>query len=128
MFAYFKDFTDDVGFDWVEEEMSALTAPSEDIWRFVYPTTLTAQRCDDIHDHTQESRYVVVEGNCGWEKEHGIMLSWREGTELAKVSAFDGHATNGHAFADPASDAFIYCAVDPATSTRNPVVSGLPKT
>lgn len=122
VFAYFKDFADDVEPEWIEDGMAALTAPTEEIWRFVYPTTLIGQTAGDVHDPASECRYVMVEGNCGWEQEHGIMLAWREGIELARVSSFDGHATNAHAYDDPARDAFIYCGVTPAANTLRQTV------
>ena len=33
--------------------------------------------------------------------EHGLQMSWADGTNLVKVSEFDGHPTNGHAFSRP---------------------------
>jgi hypothetical protein len=35
-------------------------------------------------------------------------MSWRDGYELVKLSPFNGHATNGHAYDDLSKDAFIY--------------------
>jgi hypothetical protein len=108
VFAYFEDFVDDAGVEWVEEGMKQLAKDSEEIWRFVYPTVLSAQESWDVEDRDRLRKYAVLEGNCGWEQEHGILMSWRDGWDLVKVSGFDGHATWGHAYNDLSKDASIY--------------------
>lgn len=115
--AYFRDVTDDAGLDWVEEGMKTLPPGSEEIWRFVYPTMLGAHESWDVGTRERNRQFVVLEGNCGWEPEHGILFSWRDGTELVKVSDYDGHATHGHAYGDPSKDAFIYYSPRPNMST-----------
>jgi hypothetical protein len=106
--AYFRDVTDEAGLDWVEDGMKTLPPGSEAIWRFVYPTTLGVQESWDIGTRDRTRQFVVVEGNCGWEPEHGILFSWRDGAELVRVSDYDGHATHGHAYDDPSKDVYIY--------------------
>lgn len=44
--------------------------------------------------------FVALENECAWEPEHGLMLVLKEGREVTKVSEYDGHLTNRHAFAD----------------------------
>jgi hypothetical protein len=126
VWAYFKDFTADVGFDWVEEGMKSLTPESEEIWQFVYPTTFYAEESWDLFDRERLRKYIVLEGNCGWEAEHGILFSWRDGLELVKVSDYDGHATHGHAYNDLSKDAWIYHSVRPEMCTRNPLAVDAP--
>jgi hypothetical protein len=117
-YSYFKDFTDDVGFDWVEEGMEMLTEESPGIWGFVYPNVLYAEESWDVGNKDQMRKFVVLEGNCGWEAEHGILMSWRDGNELVKVSEYDGHATHGHAYDDVSKDAFVYFSNRPEMCTR----------
>lgn len=38
--------------------------------------------------------YLYLMGDCSWEEEHGLALSWRDGDVLARVSPVDGHYTN----------------------------------
>ena len=123
VFAYFKDFTDEHGFEWGDSDMKRLTGPTEDIWRFVYPTVLGAQEGWDIANRDRMRQYVVLEANCGWEREHGILMSWRDGKDLVKVSGYDGHATNAHAYGDLTKDAWIYHSLNPGKGTRNPLVA-----
>jgi hypothetical protein len=106
--AYFKDFTDDVGFEWVDAGMEGLAEGSEDIWNFVTPNALSAVESWDVGNRDATRQYITVDANCGWEAEHGLSMSWRDGAELVKLSAFDGHATNGHAYDDLSKDAFVF--------------------
>jgi hypothetical protein len=106
--AYFRDFTDDVGFDWVDAGMEGLADGSEDIWNFVTPNTLSAAESWDVGNSDAVRHFITLDANCGWEAEHGLSMSWRDGTELVKLSGFDGHATNGHAYDDLSKDAFVY--------------------
>jgi hypothetical protein len=119
-FAYFKDVTDDVGFEWVDEGMEGLPQNSEQIWKFVTPNSLSAIESWDVGDRDRTRQFIIIEGDCGWEAEHGISLSWRDGEELVKLSAYDGHATNGHAYGDLAKDAYIYYSANAAMCTSRP--------
>jgi len=120
--AYYRDFTEDVGFDWVDPEMRHLAPGSPDIWHFVSPTSLGAMDSWDVGAKDRSKPYVVLEANCGWEVEHGLLMSWREGVELVKVSGYDGHATNGHAYSDLSKDQYIYHSQRPERCTMNPAV------
>jgi hypothetical protein len=115
--AYFNDFTNDVGFEWIDEGMVTLPQGSRDIWNFVAPNSITVQESWDIRNRNATRRFLVLEGNCGWEVEHGIAMSWREGRDLVKLSPYDGHATNGHAYDDLSKDAWIYYSTNPALCT-----------
>lgn len=121
-YAYFKDFTDDVGFEWVDPGLKHLESNSDEIWRFVEPTTLGAMESWDVGAKAPKRQYVVLEGNCGWEIEHGILMSWRDGAEMVKLSGYDGHATNGHAYDDLSKDRYIYHSLRPEMCTINPAV------
>lgn len=120
-YSYFRDFADEVGFGegWIEKGMEDLRSPDARIWDFVYPNEITVSRSWELGDRTGERTYVQLEANCGWEEEHGLQMCWRDGTELVKLSPYDGHATNGHAYGDPAMDAFVYYGHSPRWRTRN---------
>jgi hypothetical protein len=125
VYAYFRDFADMIGFDagWIESGMESITEPSSKIWEFVYPSKLSAARAWEIGNRDIERPYVDLVAGCGWEEEHGLQMSWRDGTELIKVSGYDGHVTNGHAYNDPRKDAYVYLAHNREYRTRNPLYS-----
>jgi hypothetical protein len=116
--AYFKDFTDDVGFEWVDAGMEALPQNSDDIWNFVTPNTLSATESWDVGNREATRQFFTLDANCGWEAEHGLSMSWRDGKTLVKLSAFDGHATNGHAYDDLSKDALVYYSGREEASTK----------
>jgi hypothetical protein len=115
--AYFKDFTDDVGFEWVDAGMEELPENSDDIWTFVTPNTLSAMESWDVGNRDVTRQFIMLEANCGWEAEHGLSMSWRDGKDLVKLSGIDGHATNGHAYDDLSKDAFVYSSARPEMCT-----------
>ncbi|MEL7190593.1 MAG: hypothetical protein AAGK17_13655 [Pseudomonadota bacterium] len=121
-YAYFRDFADEVGFDegWIELAMEKLTEASPAIWDFVYPGEISAKRAWDFGKRDVFAIYVVANAECGWEEEHGFQMSWRNGVDVARVGDH-GHATNGHAYNDPAKDAFVYYSHNAPYCTRNPL-------
>lgn len=114
VFSYYRDYHQAVGGeDWLDEEMGVPQKPS-DIWRYVTPGV----EIDVTKGHAgDENWYVVMEANCGWEEEHGLMLVWRHGTTLSKVGPYDGHITNCHAYADDSLTNVVYAATDPTFTT-----------
>ena len=122
VFAFFQDTVDETGFESVEAGMQGLGENSPELWSFVRPTILSGQISWELGDQEQLGRYIVVEGECGWEAEHGILMSWRDGRELVKVSGYDGHATNGHAYDDLELDKRVYHSFRSKWCTRNPLL------
>jgi 6-phosphogluconate dehydrogenase (decarboxylating) len=116
--AYFLDFVEDVGMECAEDGMADLERGSAAIWNFVRPIYLNATESWEVTDKNTERKFVVLDCRCGWEIEHGMMMSWREGTELVKVSGYDGHPTNGHAFDDLTQDQWVYCGNNLQHNTR----------
>lgn len=57
-----------------------------EVWQFVYPTDIFVSR----HPNTNVL-YLQVACECEWEQEHGLQLVFKQGTELTRVSAQDGH-------------------------------------
>lgn len=66
------------------------------VWDFV---TLTRQPVVQ-REQPGGPWFVALENECAWEPEHGLMLVLKEGRTVTKVSEYDGHLTNRHAFAD----------------------------
>lgn len=94
--------------------MGAPETPA-DIWKYVTPI----DEIDVTKDHEGDQNwYVVMEANCGWEEEHGLMLVWRNGTTLSKVGGYDGHLANSHAYADDNLAEVVYAALDPSFTTH----------
>lgn len=93
-------------------KMSAPESPNA-IWTHVTPTQiyLEAGRNGDAHV------YVVAECECDWEDEHGLMMVWRDGATLCKVSDFDGHITNVNAYDDNSLAEVVYPGIDKAFRT-----------
>ncbi|WP_430515901.1 DUF6985 domain-containing protein [Mesorhizobium loti] len=67
-------------------------------------------------DDDDDNPYIYLEANCGWEEDHGLLLVWRNGTMLTRVSGFDGHPTNVDA--GDGRQEIVYQAVDPRYTTR----------
>ena len=83
----------------------------EDIWAFVTPGPLHLEQRDS-------DWYIVMEAECAWEEEHGLMLVWRNGATLTKAGGWNGHVTNANAYADPALESVVYKAVNSEFTTR----------
>lgn len=114
VFAYYRDYHEAVGGeDWLDAQMGVPETPA-DIWAHVAPKTLELRKGRGGDD----TWYVMVEADCAWEEEHGLLLVWRNGTTLNKVGGYDGHATNENAYADSALRDVVYAATDPAYTTR----------
>ena len=114
--AYYLDFHSAVGGeDWLDAEMG-IPATAEAIWNHVRPKVVFA-----AHDpySTTGDAYVVVEADCDWEEEHGLMLCFRHGTRLTKCGGFDGHLTNASAYDDDTLADIVYHASNPGFTTRS---------
>jgi hypothetical protein len=82
------------------QEPLKLMAP-DDIWQHIHPTSLLVT---SESDGDNKDDYVVVEGSCDWEEEHGISLVFRRGLMLTRLSQYDGHLTEAHAWGKPMPD------------------------
>lgn len=97
----------------IDAEMGAPDRP-EDIWRHV-----TLDRLYVLGGSDGDGRpYLVLDGACDWDPEHGLMLVWRDGRTLCKVGGNDGHLTNVFAYADPSLADVIHHSPDPRFQTR----------
>ena len=111
--AYYLDFHSAVGGeDWLDSKMGVPATP-EDIWNHVQPQTLFVESSPDLPGHS----YVVVEANCDWEEEHGLMLVWKDGKRLTKVGGYDGHFSNAWPYDDDTLENVVYAASNPKFQT-----------
>lgn len=114
IYAYYRDYHEAVGGeDWLDEQMGVPQTP-EDVWTHVTPGQVMVWQ--DRNDG--DLWHVVMEAECAWEEEHGLMLVWRGGSALTKVGGYDGHASNGDAYARSDMDDIVYAATDPKYVTR----------
>lgn len=113
VYAYYQDFREAVGGeDWMDEEIGVPKSP-EDIWLLVRPGRLYVDQ-----DYDERHWYVSLSSGCDWEEEHGLLMVWRDGTRLTRVSGNDGHVTNSDAYADEGMGETIYSASNPQYTTR----------
>lgn len=100
LYAYYKDFVLDVGEECLEE-----MPPQENesnILDFVHISSLSICR-----SQMTEEFYCQFTGGCDWEVEHGVLISFKEGKEIARVGDY-GHVSNADAYADTAMDKYVY--------------------
>lgn len=92
----YTDFLDEVDFDGIEEGLSDVKEDHE-IWNFVYPTDIYVSR----RSRRDMDVYISVECDCGWDEEHGLVLVFRQGKKLTRISGGDGHLTEADAWDKP---------------------------
>lgn len=113
VFALYRDYYEEAGKpEWLDAEMGIPQSPV-DIWDHVTPGPVTVEkgRKDD------DNWYVVMQAECGWDAERGLMMVWRNGATLTKVGGYNGHLTNVNAYADPALGTVVYKARNPEYTT-----------
>jgi len=90
VFAYYSDVAAEVG----PEPGFPRIEDAAEVWGQV---RLTAE---PVVQHDGTHWYVVLENECSWEPEHGLMIVLREGRQVTKVGQYGGHLTNRQAFTD----------------------------
>lgn len=115
VFNYYKDLHHAVGGeDWLDQEMGIVSDPKQ-IWMHVTPGLVFI-----ASGHGSDtSRYVVMEAECAWEEEHGLMMVWKDGKVLSKVGGYDGHLTNTNAYADDTLHNIVYSATNKKFTTND---------
>ncbi|WP_371681854.1 hypothetical protein [Labrenzia sp. VG12] len=83
------------------------------MWRHVTPGPVFQERGNGDDDVW----YAIMEAECDWEIEHGLMMVWRNGTTLCKVGGYDGHLTNADAYGDAHLSNVVYQATNPGFTT-----------
>lgn len=115
VFNYYRDFHHAVGGeDWLDQEMGIVSDPKQ-IWMHVTPGPVFIEGGTS----PDTSRYVVMEAECAWEVEHGLMMVWKDGKVLCKVGGYDGHVTNADAYADDTLQNIVYSAGNQKFTTIN---------
>jgi hypothetical protein len=113
VYAYYRDFHSMVGGeDWLDAQMGVPATPAH-IWNHVQPQALFVESRNDMPGHS----YVVVEANCDWEVEHGLMLVWKDGARLTKVGGYDGHLSNVWSYDDDTLEGVVYAPSIPEFKT-----------
>ena len=110
VFAYYQDLLLDIGEDCLDDMPPLENA--DDVLAYVHISGLGIS----ISQRTKKF-YAVYSGGCDWEIEHGIMISFRNGKELAMVSGY-GHICNSDAYGDIKKDEFIYIGNNISTRKR----------
>ncbi len=100
LFAYYRDVLLVVGEEGLEE--MPLLETEENIFDYVNLTRLSIGRGSIAGNF-----YANFSGNCDWELEHGVSISFLRGEALAMVSSV-GHICNSDAHADKDKDRYIY--------------------
>lgn len=93
---YLKNFS--------KEELGVSISSASVIWDFITPTEVHISRREK-----DQLIYVEILAGCRWDIEHGLVVIYREGSQLSRVSEQDGHLTTSDAFAFPDQrDAIVY--------------------
>ena len=81
-----------------KDQLEAKTRAPEAVWDHVRPTEVYVTR--RMYDEN-EDLYVGVQCDCDWDVEHGLLLVYRQGKQLTRVSAVDGYETDADALNIP---------------------------
>lgn len=87
--------------EFLAEEDFVEIPDGEDILAHLQPSSVAFERDRD------GLVYVSFECNCDWEIEHGLQLVLQRGQRWVKVSNYDGHLTDGHAYAKELLDKWM---------------------
>jgi hypothetical protein len=88
-----------------EDEFDFTISSASAVWDFVTPTEIHVSR----RHRKDQLVYVEILAECRWEIEHGLVVIYRSGSTLSRVSEQDGHLTTSDAFDFPEErDAIIY--------------------
>jgi hypothetical protein len=115
VFAYYQDQRAAFEEDGFEVDSMPEIASAANVWGHVQPKVIWVEH--DPYSAGSEP-YVLIEADCDWEPEHGLMLCFRWGKSLTKCGQFNGHVTNENARADNSLSGIVYLGLDPAFTTR----------
>ena len=108
LFAYYKDVVLCIGEEQLENMPPLKT--DEDIFNYVNLTQFVIGK-----GVVSGSFYANFSGNCDWEPEHGVSISFLWGEEIAMVSSIS-HICNSDASSDKDIDQYIYIGSDIKTT------------
>ena len=82
-----------------EDEVDVRIAVATDVWKHVQPSEVYVKR-----RRKDKKVYMAIAAECDWEPEHGLQIVYRNGDQLSRVSAQDGHLSYCDAYAKPESE------------------------
>lgn len=100
IYQYYQDIRE--CYSEIENEFVPINSPA-DLWRHIQ---LGSEPIISRRSYGDQRIYVSLECNCDWERERGLQIVFKEGSEICKVGQFDGHLTN----ADETLENVIYRA------------------
>ncbi|NOU27563.1 MAG: hypothetical protein HOO96_06600 [Polyangiaceae bacterium] len=115
--AYCASTVDAVGEEILEDLPGGALPTLDTVWTLVRPRSIFFGMLEAGKYAPIDTAYVQMEAEVAWEPEHGLQLSWEAGRHLVKAGPFDGHPTNGHAYAKPEKDRFVFLGGSPEEST-----------
>ncbi|MEP6669877.1 MAG: hypothetical protein ABJF10_12035 [Chthoniobacter sp.] len=80
-----------------EDEVGCRITSPDGVWAHVHPSEIFVSR-RHRRDHLI---YIQITAECDWEREHGLQIIYRRGSELSRVSDQDGHLTHTDAYDVP---------------------------
>ncbi|WP_026471596.1 DUF6985 domain-containing protein [Alkanindiges illinoisensis] len=87
-----------------DEEYIEIHSPDQ-IWNHI---ELGDEAAVSRRTENDQDVYITLSCECDWEPEHGLMIVFKNGSQVCKVGAYDGHVTNSDAYADDALENVIY--------------------
>jgi len=109
LYSYYLDIDDQVGGGSIDPRENPPQSVNE-IWEHVHPKLLFIEDRNDVP-------YVVLEADCSWSPEHGVMMCWRDGEFLTKVGHWNGHLTNVDASGNPGLVDVVYDGIEQRFTT-----------
>jgi hypothetical protein len=101
VFQLYRQFVEAIG----EDEFDFTIPSASAVWDFVTPTEIHVSR----RHRRDRLIYVEILAECRWEIEHGLVVIYRSGSTLSRVSEQDGHLTTSDAFDFPEErDTILY--------------------
>lgn len=77
-----------------EDEIECHIKSPDDVWAYVQPSEIFVSR----RNRRDMLIYIQITAECDWEREHGLQIVYRRGSELSRVSDQDGHLTHTDAY------------------------------
>ena len=111
LFAYYKDTEDAIGPEQILEDMDQLLETPSQTLEYIEIHNV----CID-YGFMEDAPFIVLDGECAWEPEHGVMISYQHGDVLMRVGPF-GHISNASATGQLEDNRYIYMAPHEAASS-----------
>jgi hypothetical protein len=100
IFDYYKEVDDNAIFD--GQELIQINSPS-DVWNYI---RLGKKAMVVRRSYGDRGIYILLSCACDWEDEHGLLIVFKNGLKVSRISSCDGHIS--HADADDSLEEVIY--------------------